>query len=81
MVAKGIDVRAHLRGIGLSCQMMMLATLARRHGRLQVRHVLSRFDDWRVVVERLVSDAQLHGLAFMRQHFAATHHCARRTGC
>ena len=43
--------------------MMMLATLARRHGRLQVRHVLSRFYDWRVVVERLVSDAQLHGLA------------------
>ena len=42
---------------------MMLATLARRHGRLQVRHVLSRFYDWRVVVERLVSDAQLHGLA------------------
>jgi hypothetical protein len=48
---------------------------------LKVRHVLSRFDDRRVVVERLVSDAQLHGLAFMRQHFAATHHCARRTGC
>lgn len=43
--------------------MMLLATLARRHGWLKVRHVLRRFYDWRVVVERLVSDAQLHGLA------------------
>ena len=43
--------------------MMILATLARRHRRLKVRHVLCRCDDRRVVVERLVSDAQLHGLA------------------
>jgi hypothetical protein len=60
---------------------MMLTTLTRRDGGMKVRNMLRRFYGGCVVVQRLVCDAQLHAVTFMRQHFVVTHHCARRTSC